>query len=130
MKPSSRRRSSPASLESYDLARIVAEAALAMKAEDVVIINVGEQVNYTDYFVIASGRSTRQAQAIAENIQKAIHQHHSRPIGVEGERDGNWVLIDWGGVIAHVFHHPVRKFYDIEHLWGEGERIEVAEEGK
>lgn len=128
MKAPSRRKASP-SLDSYELARVVAEAALAMKAEEVVIVRVGEQVNYTDYFVIASGRSTRQAQAIAENIQRAIHARRSRPIGVEGERDGNWILIDWGSVIAHVFHHPVRKFYDIEHLWGAGEMVE-APEGK
>jgi ribosome-associated protein len=128
MKNPPRRRTT--ALESYELARVVAEAALAMKAENVVIIKVGELVNYTDYFVIASGRSTRQAQSIAENIDQAIRAHASRPLGVEGERDGNWILIDWGGVIAHVFYHPVREFYEIEKLWGGGEVVEVREEKK
>jgi ribosome-associated protein len=131
MKRPTRRTKPPTeNISSQDMARLVAEAALAMKALDVVIIKVGELVNYTDYFVIASGRSTRQAQGIADNIQKTIHEHHSRTIGVEGERDGNWILVDWGSVIAHVFYHPVREFYEIEKLWGAGGVVEISEEKK
>ena len=123
MKPPTRRKKIPP-LESEPRARLAAQAARDMKAEDIVILKVAELVNYTDFFVIASGRSTKQAQAIAENVLKTIHQHHSRPLGVEGERDGNWILIDWGAVIVHIFHHPVRAFYEIEKLYGEACRME------
>jgi ribosome-associated protein len=111
-------------------ALVAAEAARDMKAEDIVILEVAELVNYTDYFVFASGRSTRQAQAIAENIIKTIHQHQSRPLGVEGEREGNWILIDWGAVVIHVFYHPVRAFYEIEKLYAEAPRTSFLSEEK
>jgi len=109
------------------LARAIAEAALAEKADDVVILDVAGILDYTDHFVIASGKSTRQAQAIAENIQRAVITAGARVHGVEGEEDGNWVLVDGGSVIAHVFYHPTRLFYDLEKLWGDAKRTEVKD---
>jgi ribosome-associated protein len=110
------------------LARAIAEAALAMKAEEVVILDVTGILDYTDHFVIASGRSTRQAQAIAENIQRAALTAGARVHGVEGEEDGNWILVDAGTVIAHVFYHPVRMFYDLEKLWGDAKKTTVKDQ--
>lgn len=124
-----RRTKRPVQKPSEDaLARLLAEAALAEKAEAVVILDVAGILDYTDHFVIASGRSTRQAQAIAANIQRAALAAGSRVHGVEGEEDGNWILVDAGTVIAHVFYAPVRQFYDLEKLWGDAKRTEVEDQ--
>jgi len=124
-----RRTKRPVQKPSEDaLARLLAEAALAEKAEDVVILDVAGILDYTDHFIIAGGRSTRQAQAIAANIQRTALAAGARVHGVEGEEDGNWILVDAGTVIAHVFYNPVRQFYDLEKLWGDAKRTEVADQ--
>ena len=109
------------------MALIAARAALAKNALDLAIFEVTELVNYTDFMVIASGHSTRQVQAIAENVQRAIADSGLRVLGVEGEREGLWVLIDWGAVIIHVFHEPVRDFYELEKLFAEAPRLPAPE---
>jgi len=109
------------------MARLAANAAFDMKAEDIVVLQVSELTAYTDFLVIASGRSTRQTQSIAENVQRAIAKAGSRPLGREGEREGNWILIDWGSVIIHVFSSPVREFYELEKLWGDAPRVSWPE---
>jgi ribosome-associated protein len=109
------------------LARVLAQAALAMKAQEVVILDVAGIIDYTDFFLIASGRSTRQAQAIAENVARAIHDAGVRVFGIEGEDEGNWILIDGGAVIAHVFYQPAREFYELDQLWGDAKRTVVAD---
>jgi ribosome-associated protein len=110
-------------LASEEQALVAANACLDLKAEDIVILKVAPLTAYADFLVIASGRSTRQAQSIADKVQRAIYASGSRPVGVEGERDGNWILIDWGAVIVHVFYAPVREFYELEKLWGDAEII-------
>jgi ribosome-associated protein len=108
---------------SEDKALLAANAAFDTKALDIVIFKVAKLTAYTDYLVIASARSTRQAQSVADNVRSAIAAAGSRPVGVEGEREGNWILIDWGDVIVHVFYAPVREFYELDKLWGDAERI-------
>ena len=110
-------------LTSEQMAIISAQAAQDLKAQEIVILEVGELLNYSDYFVIASARSTRQAQSIADNVQRTITASGERILGVEGQRDGNWILIDAGEVIVHVFYHPVREFYELEKLWGDAKRL-------
>ncbi len=105
------------------LAEAVANAAADMKGEDIVLMEVAELVGYADYFILASGRSTRHAQSIAENVQREVMNAGSAILGVEGDREGNWILIDAGDVVAHVFYHPVRLFYEIEKIWSDA-RIE------
>jgi len=122
-----KKKSGAKDLPGEQMARIAADACVEMNAYDVVILEVGPLVNYTGYFVIASARSTKQAQSVAENVVKEIKKLGGHIIGEEGRRDGAWILIDWGEVVIHVFHHPVRDFYEIEKLWGEAARIEVEE---
>ncbi|HUT55560.1 MAG TPA: ribosome silencing factor [bacterium] len=110
-------------LASEEQALVAANACLDMKAEDIVVLRVAELTAYADFLVITSGRSTRQAQSIAERVQRAIAAAGSRPVGIEGEREGNWILVDWGAVIVHVFYAPVREFYDLEKLWGDAPRL-------
>ena len=76
--------------------------------------------------VVCSGRSDRQVKAIAENVGFAMKKEHGRlPTGVEGEEHGQWVLMDYGDVVLHVFNAPVREYYDLDSLWREAEQLEV-----
>ncbi len=111
------------SLSPRQKALVVAKAAAAKKGEDLVILNVSRVTSLTDYFVITHGNSTRQVKAIAEGIRDAITNCGSRPLGTEGERDASWILIDWGEVIAHIFHEPTREFYELEKLWADARRL-------
>jgi ribosome-associated protein len=113
-------------LAPIELARLCATVAVAHKAEEPVILQVTEIANFTDYFVILSGRSTRHVQAVAEHIKEALHERHLRLMGVEGLAEGQWVLLDAGDVIVHIFYHPVRDFYDLEGLWAEAPYVDLA----
>jgi ribosome-associated protein len=81
--------------------------------------------SFADVFIICSGRSNRQVNAIAEHIQVDLRKHKIKPLSVEGAKDGQWVLLDYGHVIIHIFYDPMRDFYDLEGLWVDAERIET-----
>ena len=100
-------------------------AALGKKAIDVVALDVQNLTSFADTFIICSGRSSRQVNAIAEHIQKDLKKHKIKPLSVEGVGDGQWVLMDYGHVIIHVFYDSVRDFYDLEGLWLDARRIET-----
>lgn len=117
-------------LSAKQMALSLARAALDMNALEIAILKVSKLVYYTDYLVIAGARSTKQAQSIAENVQRAVASSGEKVIGVEGDRDGNWILVDSGDVIVHVFYQPVREFYDLEKLWGDAQRLELPETEK
>ena len=87
-----------------------------------------EAVSYTDFFVLVSGANTRQTRAIADEIQQKLRAE-LRPARVEGEREGEWVLIDFIDVVVHVFTIPARDFYRLEALWGDVPRLAVPVEG-
>lgn len=102
-------------------------AALGRKAMDPVVLDVRHVTDVADVFVICSGRSNRQVSAIAEFIEKDLKKAGIRSISVEGIKDGQWVLIDYGHVVIHVFYDPVRRFYDLESLWADAARIDISE---
>ena len=95
------------------------------KAIDLVILEVKDLSSFTDYFLICSGNSDRQVQAIAAHLEEKLGKEGLRPLGMEGKRDGRWVLLDYGDVVVHVFYNPVREFYDLERLWSEAPRLEL-----
>jgi ribosome-associated protein len=99
------------------------KAILSKKAMNVVALDVAEMTSYADVFIICSGRSNRQVNAIAESIKTELKKHKIKPLSVEGTKDGHWVLLDYGHVIIHVFYEPVREFYDLEGLWVDAKRI-------
>jgi ribosome-associated protein len=99
------------------------KAILDRKAIDVVVLDVADLTSYADIFIICSGRSNRQVNAIADFIKTELKKHKIIPLGVEGTKDGHWVLLDYGHVIIHVFYEPVREFYDLEGLWADAKRI-------
>ncbi len=107
-----------------ELARQIYVAAQNTKGEGLVVLDLRKLTSFTEYVVICSGTSSRQVQAIAENIQKEIKQKFKRiPLGVEGASNGLWVLVDYGDVICHVFNEESRAFYRLEHLWHDAKRV-------
>ena len=103
-------------------------AALEMKAKDLVILSVKEISAFADYFIICSGTSDRQVRAIAAAIQENLKTADILPLGVEGEAAGQWVLMDYDDVVIHIFLDPVRTFYDLERLWSEAPRMDIPDE--
>jgi len=115
-----------ANTQSMDKARMAAEAALDVKAEDVVALDVKELSSFADVFVVCTGRSDRQVRAIADSVEKAAKQAGEPPLGIEGYAEGRWVLIDLDDVIVHVFTPDNREHYDIERLWSDAPHLDVA----
>ncbi|MFH1079972.1 MAG: ribosome silencing factor [Pseudomonadota bacterium] len=100
-------------------------ALLQKKARDLTILNVSAVSSFTDYFVICSGGSDRQVQALADAIREDMKKAGIIPLGIEGEKIGKWVLMDYADVIVHVFYEPVRQFYNLEQLWPDAPRMDV-----
>jgi len=116
-------------LESKQRAILCAAYALEKKAFDVRILEVRGLSSLTDYLLLASGRSDRQVQAVAESVRLGLKKEHATlPLAVEGMNEGRWVLIDYGDVMVHVFQQPVRDFYDLDGLWSEAAEVPIPEE--
>jgi len=100
-------------------ARKAAEAALEKKAEDLVLVDLRDKATYADFLVICSGTNERQLEAVADAVEKSLHEAGQRLIGSEGARGSRWVLLDFGDVVVHVFHQEERAYYDLEGLWSD-----------
>ena len=114
-------------LPGWERALACTRAALDRKAYDLVVLEVGRKSSIADYFVICSGRSDTQVQAIVDGIDEELRRGGVRPLAVEGLPRAQWVLIDYGDVVVHVFYVPVREFYDLERLWIRAPRVELPE---
>lgn len=109
-------------------AHIAGEAASEKKGEDIAVLHVGEIIAIVDEFVLVSASNTRQVRTIADAVEDALRDHDgSRPIGVEGRNDATWVLLDYGDVVVHVFLEETRAFYDLDRLWADAPRVEIAD---
>jgi ribosome-associated protein len=111
------------------LADVVARALDDLKADNVHVLDVRHLTTVTDTMVIASGRSDRHVRAIAGAVVEQAKKAGYRPIGVEGERSGDWVLVDLADIVVHVMLPRVREFYNLEKLWDMPARAEEAESG-
>ena len=103
------------------------KAALDKQAADVVVLDLRHTPAFTDFFVLCSGQNTRQVQAIADAVEEALRAVKTRPAHVEGYQRAEWILMDFFSFIVHVFAPNTREFYSLERLWGDAERIEVAD---
>jgi len=90
------------------------------KAEEIVLIDAQHRSSLTDYLLICEGRSQLHCRGIAENVEHNLKQAGESSLGIEGEREGNWVLLDYGNIILHVFHPEIRKYYRLEELYEQG----------
>jgi ribosome-associated protein len=99
-------------------------AVLQKKAKDIVALNVKEISSFTDYMLICSGETDRQVQAISGAVQEYLKKEGILPLGVEGEANAQWVLLDYDDVVISIFQAQTRAFYDLENLW-EAPRMEI-----
>jgi len=102
-----------------ELQQLVVNAATEKKASDIIILDLRTRTDLTDYFMICSGRSKVQVQAIADNILERSYQTPFKVHTVEGYATGNWIILDLGDLMVHVFHQETRSHYDLERLWGD-----------
>jgi ribosome-associated protein len=120
--------------DAKDKSLFCAQAALEKKASHIIILELKQLSAVTDYFLICSGRSDRQVQAIAQYIEERMQEKGVHPLGEEGMQQGKWVLMDYDDVVVHIFYDQVRLHYDLEGLWREAPQIDVstieAPEGK
>lgn len=110
-------------LESEAMARDIAAIAHNAKAMDLQVLRVLELVEYTDWFVICSARSDRHARAIYDLIWDELALEGKKPMSSEGVEAGQWILVDYGSVVVHIFFEPVREFYALERLWADAPRL-------
>ena len=99
------------------------KAAIEKKAQDPVLLELKGVASFTDYFLLCTGKSDRQVQAIAQAIEGTLKKKGIRPLGQEGMREGKWILMDYEDVVVHIFLEPMRRFYDLEGLWIDAPRI-------
>jgi ribosome-associated protein len=98
--------------------RVVVAALEDIKGRDILVYNTARMPSMFERVVIASGDSTRQVKALADNVQEKVRENGARVYGVEGEANGEWVLVDLGDVVVHIMHPAVRDFYNLEEVWG------------
>jgi ribosome-associated protein len=111
-----------------ELVHAAARAAADKLATDLLAFDVSEQLAITDAFLLASGSNDRQVKSIVDEIEDKLREIGSKPIRREGERDGRWVLIDYGEIVVHVQHSEERQFYALERLWRDCPLIELPAE--
>jgi len=104
-------------------------AAAEKKAAGAVLLDLREVASFTDFFVIVSGTNARQVQAVADGVEETLRRGHGRkPARVEGYNSAEWVLLDYGDFILHVFDEKARRFYDLERLWRDAARVRLPPE--
>lgn len=108
-------------MRASQIVKLIEEAALDKKGEDPVILNLVRRHGFVRYFFIVHGTSDRHARTIADHIEYFLREKGERPFHSEGKDQGKWILLDYGDVWAHVFHHETRRFYNLERLWGSPE---------
>lgn len=106
-------------------AEIGYEAALSKKAIDISILDIRGVSSATDYFMICGGESSRQVQAIADEVIAKLKEVDVRPLGIEGYESARWILIDYSDMVIHVFHQETRKYYELERLWDDVPIVEM-----
>src|SRR5437667_11372652 len=118
-------------MKKTDLQRQVFEAISACqekKAEEITVLELEKDSGaFTDYFVVCSGTNPRQIQAISDEVEERLNKAGMHPTHVEGYKQAEWVLLDYGDFVVHVFAEKARKYYDLERLWKSAKRLQPAE---
>jgi len=127
--PNVRPAAQPANSEALDeRVRAALHAASEKKAIEPVVLDLREIASFTDYFLIVSGANERQVQAISDEVYETLKKSGHAAARVEGYKTAEWILLDYGDFVVHVFEQKARKFYDLERLWRESKRIDVPAE--
>ena len=112
-------------MESLQLATSIAKVLDTKKAANVKVLKVRDLTVLTDYFVIANGTSATHVKSLAEEVEFQLEQQGVKALRTEGYDAKNWILLDYGTVIVHVFYPQAREFYDLEHLWADAEECDI-----
>lgn len=107
-----------------ELKDAIVKCLLEKKADDITVLHVTEQTTVTDYFVIATGKSTTQVKALMEYLEEKLEEQDIFVTRKEGEREARWVVMDYASVIVHIFNDQMRDLYALEKLWGKGSNVE------
>lgn len=113
-------------LPSRELAEIAVKALDSKKGKDIRLIRIDKITTLAEYFVICTGTSNTQINALCDAVEKELTEKGEEPLHREGYRGGTWVLLDYGCVVVHVFNDEARKFYSLEHLWADGEEVDLS----
>ena len=109
-----------------ELAEIAVKALDSKKGKDIKLIRIDKITTLAEYFVICTGTSNTQINALCDAVEKELSEKGEEPLHREGYRGGTWVLLDYGCVVVHVFNDEARKFYSLEHLWADGEEVDLS----
>ena len=113
-------------LPSREMAEIAVKALDSKKGKDIKLIRIDKITTLAEYFVICTGTSNTQINALCDAVEKELTEKGEEPLHREGYRGGTWVLLDYGCVVVHVFNDEARKFYSLEHLWADGEEVDLS----
>lgn len=113
--------------QSKEMTRLALHALEEKKAEDISVIDISEVSVLADYFIIASGNNRSQMQALADHTEETLGRAGYHVKQIEGYDSANWILMDYGDIIVHLFDRENRLFYDLERIWRDGKRIEISE---
>jgi ribosome-associated protein len=108
-----------------DELKIALKAVDSKKASDVTILDISEIASFADYFLICTGDSSRQIQAIADEVEAKLKENGYRPNHIEGYRNAEWVLLDYIDLVVHIFSKSARAFYDLERLWRDAKKLDA-----
>ena len=114
-------------MTSKELTKLAVAALEDRKAEDVTVIDISEISPIADYFIIADGNNKNQVQAMVDNVQEELFKAGYEMKQMEGYREGNWILLDFGDIIIHIFDKENRLFYDLERIWKDGKEVSIEE---
>lgn len=109
-----------------DARDLLTEACSLAKGTNIEVLDLRQVNDVADYFIIVSGRSDRQVQGIGNRVLEAGEKAGLEPISIEGFEKGHWILVDFGNIVVHVFYEPTREHYDLESLWSEAVRVQIA----
>ena len=114
-------------MDPKDMALELAKALDSKKGEDIEVLKTGELTTLAEYFVICTASSTTQIKALADMCEKVMKDQGEPPHHVEGHRGGTWMLLDFSAVVVHIFNDEARKFYDLERLWKDAEKMDLSD---
>ena len=110
-----------------ELALLAARALSDKKGKEIRVLEIAELTTLADYFVLATGASNTQINALVDNVEKVLHEEaEEEPLHREGHRGGTWVLLDYGCIAIHVFNQEAREFYGLERLWQDGKPVDIS----
>jgi ribosome-associated protein len=109
-----------------DTLKIAAKAADDKKAHDLVALDISEIASFANYFLLCTGDSSRQMQAIADEVEEKLKAFGIRPSHVEGYQNAEWILLDYMDLVIHIFSKDARTYYDLERLWRDGKKLDVS----